>query len=309
MSFAGLIHPGLIGCLPDQKLLETWNEREQALIATNPTRVPPLANPPFAATAHCGRAKGDVEKQDRRRGRPHGAAARARRQLRHQGSVARLEDLLPGLCEGRRPLHGRPALQPGRRRDHLLRRHRDGGLAAPQGRAHQGGVAKYGIKNPIFKPSPITPNYKDYLIFEGISVDEQGKQHYLDVHIAYRQACLNAIEYLKKFGYSRRPGLRHPRHGAGAGPYHRRGRHPQCLRHAVAADRDLRFRHHAGRRKGRSNTSRAASTFRCRPTNDARRTTDVPLGEARGRQILPPPHPPEWAGDGGKPTRKADAGL
>ena len=63
-------------------------------------------------------------------------------------------------------------------------------------------MAKYGIKNPIFKPSPITPNYNDYLIFEGISVDEQGKQYYLDVHVAYRQACLNAIEYLKKFGYS-----------------------------------------------------------------------------------------------------------
>jgi formamidase len=64
------------------------------------------------------------------------------------------------------------------------------------------GVKKYGIKNPIFQPSPLTPNYRDYLIFEGISVDEQGKQHYLDVHVAYRQACLNAIEYLKKFGYS-----------------------------------------------------------------------------------------------------------
>ena len=66
----------------------------------------------------------------------------------------------------------------------------------------KGGIAKYGIKNPIFKPSPITPTYNDYLIFEGISVDEYGKQHYLDVHVAYRQACLNAIEYLKKFGYS-----------------------------------------------------------------------------------------------------------
>jgi formamidase len=33
-------------------------------------------------------------------------------------------------------------------------------------------------------------------------VDEQGKQHYLDVNVAYCQACLNAIEYLKKFGYS-----------------------------------------------------------------------------------------------------------
>jgi len=40
------------------------------------------------------------------------------------------------------------------------------------------------------------------LIFEGISVDESGKQYYLDVHVAYRQACLNAIEYMKKFGYS-----------------------------------------------------------------------------------------------------------
>ena len=67
----------------------------------------------------------------------------------------------------------------------------------------KGGMAKYGIKNPIFKPSPIVPTCNDYLIFEGISVDEQGKQYYLDVHIAYRQACLNAIEYLTKFGYSR----------------------------------------------------------------------------------------------------------
>jgi formamidase len=67
----------------------------------------------------------------------------------------------------------------------------------------KGGMEKYAIKNPIFKPSPITPKYDDYLIFEGISVDEGGKQHYLDVHIAYRQACLNAINYLEKFGYSR----------------------------------------------------------------------------------------------------------
>jgi formamidase len=66
----------------------------------------------------------------------------------------------------------------------------------------KGGMAKYGIKNPIFKPSPITPKYQDYLIFEGISVDDAGKQYYLDVNVAYQQACLNAIEYLKKFGYS-----------------------------------------------------------------------------------------------------------
>ncbi len=64
------------------------------------------------------------------------------------------------------------------------------------------GMAKYGIKNPIFKSSPITPTDNDYLIFEGISVDESGKQYDLGVNVAYRQACLNAIEYLKKFGHS-----------------------------------------------------------------------------------------------------------
>ena len=65
------------------------------------------------------------------------------------------------------------------------------------------GVKKYGIKNPVFKPSPIKPRYDDYVIFEGISVDEDGGQHYLDVHVAYRQACLNAIEYMTKFGYTK----------------------------------------------------------------------------------------------------------
>lgn len=57
--------------------------------------------------------------------------------------------------------------------------------------------------NPIFKPGPVEPRYSEYLVFEGISVDEfTGKQYYMDVHIAYRRACLNAIEYLKKFGYT-----------------------------------------------------------------------------------------------------------
>ena len=67
----------------------------------------------------------------------------------------------------------------------------------------KGGMAMYGIKNPTFKPSLIASKYDDFLIFEGISVDAWGKQHYLDVHVAYRQACLSAIEYLTKFGYSK----------------------------------------------------------------------------------------------------------
>ena len=40
-------------------------------------------------------------------------------------------------------------------------------------------------------------------VFEGISVDESGRQHYLDATVAYKRAVLNAIDYLSKFGYTK----------------------------------------------------------------------------------------------------------
>ena len=138
VNFAGMIHPGLIGCLPDPKLLETWNSRETGLIATNPNRVPPLANAPFAPTAHMGRLKGDAKAA---------AAATGARTVppREHGGNCDIKDLsrgarvyLPGLCAGRRPLDGRPALQPGRRRDHVLRCDRNARLDPPEGGADQG---------------------------------------------------------------------------------------------------------------------------------------------------------------------------
>ena len=56
--------------------------------------------------------------------------------------------------------------------------------------------------NPIFEIGPLEPRYSEWLVFEGISVDEQGKQHYLDATIAYKRAVLNCIKYLSQFGYS-----------------------------------------------------------------------------------------------------------
>ena len=106
VNFAGLIHPGLIGCLPDPKMLATWNEREAALIATNPTRVPGLANPPFAPTAHAGRAKGDAKAKIGAEG------ARTVPPREHGGNcdikdlVARIESVFPGLCARRRSFDG-----------------------------------------------------------------------------------------------------------------------------------------------------------------------------------------------------------
>jgi len=65
----------------------------------------------------------------------------------------------------------------------------------------KGGVEKYGLINPIFKPGPIEPRYSEYLVFEGISVDEFTGNS-ITWTLIYRRACLNAIEYFKKFGYT-----------------------------------------------------------------------------------------------------------
>lgn len=202
VKYAGLIHPGLIGCLPDRKMLEMWNRRETKLFDTDPTRVPPLAALPNTQSAHMGALKGDARSI---------AAAVAARTVppREHGGNCDIKDLSRG-CKIYFPVYVDGA---GLSMGDLHFSQGDGeitfcGAIEMAGWLHlkvsliKEGMSKYGIKNPIFKPSPIKPVYNDYLIFEGISVDETGEQHYLDVNVAYRQACLNAIEYLKKFGYT-----------------------------------------------------------------------------------------------------------
>ena len=56
--------------------------------------------------------------------------------------------------------------------------------------------------NPIFEIGPLEPRYSEWLVFEGVSVDEKGRQHYLDATIAYKRAVLNCIKYLSQFGYT-----------------------------------------------------------------------------------------------------------
>jgi formamidase len=65
------------------------------------------------------------------------------------------------------------------------------------------GMADLGMKSPIFHQGPVEPQFGPgrYLTFEGFSVDENGKQHYMDATVAYRQTTLRVIEYLRRFGY------------------------------------------------------------------------------------------------------------
>lgn len=202
VSFAGVMHPGLIGCLPSHELLAEWNKREQELVATDPERVPPLAALPYEDTALMGKMSGDKALK---------AAQEGARTVppREHGGNCDIKDLTKGskvyfpvYVDGAGLSMGDIHFSQGDGEISFCGAIEMAGYLDIQVNLIKGGVAKYGIKNPIFKPSPLTPRYEDYLIFEGISVDEKGKQYYLDAHMSYKQACLNAIEYLKKFGYS-----------------------------------------------------------------------------------------------------------
>lgn len=203
VRFAGIIHPGLMGCAPSEELLREWNKREAELVATDPDRVPPLAILPTPDAALLGKLDSndfDSVAQEGARTIPpreHGGNCDIKNLTR--GTRA----YFPVYIKGGNLSMGDIHFSQG-----------DGEISFCGGIEMAGwidikvdliknGMATYGIINPIFETSPLEPHYERYLTFEGISVDEKdGKQHYLNAHISYRRAILNAIEYLKKFGYT-----------------------------------------------------------------------------------------------------------
>jgi len=193
VEFAGIMHPGLIGCLPSKELLDTWNKRESELFATDPNRVPPLCALPYAPTAHMGGMKAAAAKEAAKEAvrtvppREHGGNCDIKNLSR--GAKVYFPVYVKGGGQGDGEITFCGAIEMA-------------GYLDLRVSLIKGGMKKYAITNPIFQPSPVEPKYTRFLIFEGISVDEQGKQYYLDAHVAYRRACLNAIEYLKKFGFT-----------------------------------------------------------------------------------------------------------
>lgn len=197
-------HPGILGTAPSHELLKKWNERERKLIAKNPNRVPPLALPPEPQNAILGSIKpgtGDYER----------IAKEAARTIppRENGGNRDIKNLTRG-ARAFLPVHVKGAkLTVG----DLHFTQGDGEITfcgaiemAGWIQLHvdliKDGMNKYHVKHSMFLPSPIEPRFSRYVVFEGYSVDEAGEQHYLDSHIAYRRACLEAVEYLKGFGYT-----------------------------------------------------------------------------------------------------------
>jgi formamidase len=212
VKFAGITHPGLIGCAPSHELLATWNKRESELQATQGDvrtygtglagDIPVLAALPNPTNAMLGKlAPSDFER----------VAAEAARTVppREHGGNCDIKNLsrgtriyFPVYVEGAKLSMGDIHFSQGDGEISFCGAIEMSGFIDLHVDIIKGGVEKYGMVNPIFKPGPVEPRYSEYLVFEGISVDEFGKQYFMDVHIAYRRACLNAIEYLKKFGFT-----------------------------------------------------------------------------------------------------------
>ncbi|MDJ0592213.1 MAG: acetamidase/formamidase family protein [Pleurocapsa sp. MO_226.B13] len=207
VRFAGITHPGLIGCAPSMELLQTWNKREQALVAKGgpvwKPEIPPLAELPNPEQAVLGTLPSS--EFDR-------VAAEAARTVppREHGGNCDIKNLskgsriyFPVYVDGANLSMGDIHFSQGDGEISFCGAIEMSGYIDLHVDIIKGGVEKYNLVNPIFKPGPVEPQYSEYLIFEGISVDEfSGEQYYLDAHVSYRRACLNAINYLKNFGFT-----------------------------------------------------------------------------------------------------------
>ncbi|PXA16499.1 formamidase, partial [Staphylococcus pseudintermedius] len=204
VEFVGVIHPGLIGVAPSQDMLVEWNRRERALVDTDPNHVPPLANLPTEDAVVLGTLKGKnfdrVAKEGARTVPPRENGGNC--DIKNLSKGSRI--YFPVYVEGAKLSVGDLHFSQGDGEITFC-----GGIEMPgwidlRVNVIKEGMEKYQIKkNPAFNPSPVLPNYSDYIVFEGISVNEfSGKQTYLDANTAYRNACLNAIEFLKTRGFT-----------------------------------------------------------------------------------------------------------
>ena len=203
VSFPGLIHPGLMGTAPSAALLAKWNKREGDLIATDPNRVPPLALPPEAAHAVLGSLA--ASEFDR-------VAAEAARTAppRENGGNQDIKNLSKGsrifypvFVDGANLSLGDLHFSQGDGEITFCGAIEMGGFIDLRVELIKGGMDTYGVsENAIFVTGNVDPQFCEWIAFSGTSVTLDGEQRYLDSHLSYQRACLHAIDYLGKFGYS-----------------------------------------------------------------------------------------------------------
>ncbi|KAK2785244.1 hypothetical protein FQN52_008584 [Onygenales sp. PD_12] len=204
VRFAGLIHPGILGCAPSAEVLAEWNRREGELISAHAHTGKIVAKPPEPVNAHAGGAGEEIKEKVAREGartipgRPeHGGNCDIKNLSR--GSKVYLPVHVAGANFSVGDLH----FSQGDGEISFCGAIEMAGVITLKFTVMKNGMANLGMKSPLFHPGPVEPQFGPgrYLTFEGFSVDHTGKQHYLDATVAYRQTCLRVIEYLRRYGY------------------------------------------------------------------------------------------------------------
>lgn len=221
VRFAGIPHPGIIGTAPSHELLQIWNEREKKIVEEGPHSLRicevlhqrPLANLPNPTNALLGKIETGSAEWER-------IANEAARTIpgRENGGNCDIKNLtrgskvyLPVFVEGANLSTGDMHFSQGDGEVSFCGGIEMSGFLELKCEIIRGGMKEYLTPmgptplhvNPIFEIGPVEPRFSEWLVFEGICVDESGRQHYLDASVAYKRAVLNAIHYLSKFGYSK----------------------------------------------------------------------------------------------------------
>ncbi|MGW5645624.1 formamidase [Saccharopolyspora sp. NPDC003752] len=204
IRYTGITHPGLMGTAPSADLLAKWNRREQALIDTDPDRVPPLALPPTEPGALAGQADGSEAQRIAREGARTVPAREngGNQDIKNFTRGSRV--FYPVFVEGAKLSMGDLHFSQGDGEITFCGAIEMGGFIDLHVDLIKGGMDKFGITtNPVFMPGNVEPRYSEFLSFSGVSVDhDTDTNHYMDATVAYRRACLNGVEYLKKWGYT-----------------------------------------------------------------------------------------------------------
>ncbi|GAB2279562.1 hypothetical protein Dimus_014205 [Dionaea muscipula] len=221
VRFPGLTHPGIVGTAPSMELLNIWNERERQLEENGDKsyklcevlHLRPLANLPSNKGCLLGKIQDGTPEWER-------IAKEAARTIpgRENGGNCDIKNLsrgskvyLPVFVEGANLSTGDMHFSQGDGEVAFCGAIEMSGFLDLKCDIIRGGMKEYLTPigptalhvNPIFEIGPMEPRFTEWLVFEGISVDERGRQHYLDASVAYKRAVLNAIDYLSKFGYSK----------------------------------------------------------------------------------------------------------
>uniref|UniRef100_A0A6N2LPB6 Formamidase n=1 Tax=Salix viminalis TaxID=40686 RepID=A0A6N2LPB6_SALVM len=221
VRFPGLTHPGIVGTAPSRDLLNIWNDREREVEENGLKQLKlcevlhsrPLANLPSTKGCHLGKIQKGTPEWEK-------IATEAARTIpgRENGGNCDIKNLsrgskvyLPVFIEGANLSTGDMHFSQGDGEIAFCGAIEMSGFLELKCEIIKGGMKEYLTPmgptplhvNPIFEIGPVEPRFSEWLVFEGVSVDESGRQHYLDASVAYKRAVLNAIDYLSKFGYSK----------------------------------------------------------------------------------------------------------